>query len=99
MTNQLDEIVASLADSIGKEARRISELNIIAAIIDIYESEYTYSEYTSSVMQYNRDVAEHNYKQYLFNKDESAIPNYMVEAIVLSQDQFDFIRSMKKGNR
>lgn len=99
MTRQLNEIVSELADTISKEVNRISEMNIIAAIIDIYESDYTYSEYVSSVAQYNKDVAEHNYKQMLFNKDESAVPNYMVEAIVLSEDQFNFIRDMRKGNR
>lgn len=98
MINKLEEIISDLTDSINKDVKRISEMNIIAAIIDIYESDYTYSEYVASVMQYNRDVAEHNYKQLLFNKDESTV-NYMVQAIVLSEDQFDFIRDMKKGNR
>ena len=99
MINKLEEIISDLTDCVSKEVKRISEMNIIAAIIDIYESDYTYSEYVASVMQYNRDVTENNYKQMLFNKDESAVPNYMVEAIVLSEDQFNFIRDMKKGAR
>lgn len=95
--DELDEFVSGLTKSLEKDIRKTAEENLIASIIDIYENDYSYSEYTSNVLSYNRNVAEYNYKQYLFQKDGKPSFDYMVEIPVISKDIFDLIRELKKG--
>lgn len=98
MNNELNKFITETADLVCKTMEREVEQNLLTSIIDIYENNYTFKEYTDKLYKYNKEVQAHNYKLSIMDSRPS-IEQYMAEIPVLSHENFMFIRSMKKGNR
>ena len=94
MNKELNKFVTETADSICRATEKEVEQNLLASIIDIYENDYTFKEYTSKLYKYNKEVQTHNYKLSIMDT-ELAVLEFMTEVPVLSYENFMFIRSLR----
>jgi len=94
MNNELNKFITETADLVCKTMEREVEQNLLTSIIDIYENDYTFKEYTDKLYKYNKEVQTHNYKLSIMDSKPS-IDQYMTEIPVLSYENFMFIRSLR----
>lgn len=98
MNQEINKIIREATDAIYMKMENETEQSLLASIIDIYENDYSYREYTNKLYNYNKEVRAHNFKLSIAD-EELVISQLMIEIPVLSYENFMFIRNMKKGNK
>ena len=93
----IGQIVRNLQDQLANAERRITYQDIIM----IYESgdtgKLSYDEYKKQVLEHNEKAFQTN-KPVFIPSEHNVVFEYMPERILISKDDFDYIRGLRNMN-
>ena len=89
----IGQLVRNLQDQLAAAERRIAYQDIIT----IYECKISYDEYKKQVMEHNAKAFQNNNSVYI-PSEYNVVFEYIPKRILISQEDFDYIRGIKNVN-